>query len=158
MVGTVAAREPGPSVGNGRVGTRRLRRNVERSRRNGRSRQSCTDSKADRGIVSGGSRIRGIEVDDGLARIKRGVNGGAGRRRTNHRRGFVGINADEFVKPVRTDVPNGESSVRGKLALDAQRPGDERGSFHVRLNPAGNELCARRRGSGWVDGKARNWK
>src|SRR5690349_13058048 len=39
MVGAVAAREPRPSVGNGRVEARRLRRKGEGSRRDRRSRQ-----------------------------------------------------------------------------------------------------------------------
>src|SRR5215472_3211129 len=112
VVGAVAAGEPRPGVGNARVGTGRLRRYVERSGGDGRSRQRRTDAKAQGGIVGWTAGIRRIVMNDGLARIKSRINGGAGSGGTNHRSGFVGVHADEFVIAVRADIPNGESGVR----------------------------------------------
>src|SRR5258708_262574 len=97
VVGTVAAREPGPSVGNARVGAWRLRWNVEGSRWDRRSCERRTDSKANRGIVGWGGRIRRIVVGDGLARIKCRINGGAGEGRANQGGGGNGVEAAEGV-------------------------------------------------------------
>ena len=97
-------------------------------------------------------------MGDRLARIKRRINGGAGKGGTNHRCSFVGVNADEFVVAVGTDIANPESGVGGEFTLDSKGPGDERGSFHVRLNTTRHEFRAGGHRSERVDGKTRNRK
>src|SRR5205823_5834032 len=111
-----------------------------------------------RGIVGWSGRIRGIVVNEGLARIKRRINGGAGKGGTNHRCGFVGVNAYEFVVAVGTDIANRECGVGGEFTLDSKGPGDERGSFHVRLNTTRHEFRPGGYRSERVDGKTRNRK
>ena len=97
-------------------------------------------------------------MDDGLARIKCRVNGGAGKGGTNHRCRFVRVNADEFVVAVGTDIANRESGAGGEFTLDSKGPGDECGSLHVRLNAAKHELRAGWYRSGRSDWQGRNWK
>ncbi len=42
------------------------------------------------------------------------------------------------------------------MAIEAQSPGDERGSFHVGLNAARDELCASRHCGSWINWQAGN--
>ena len=61
-----------------------------------------------------------------------------------------------FVVAVRAHVTDGQSGIGGKLLLNPQGPGDQRGRFHVGLNAAGHQLRARGHGGRGVDGKARD--
>ena len=81
---------------------------------------------------------------------------GIGQRRagsggTDGGDGFVGVDADEFVIAVRADVADGQGGVGGEFALDAQRPGDQRGRLHVGLNAAGDQLGGGGNRSGGID-------
>src|SRR5262249_54602217 len=125
------------------------RRNVIGARGNRCTRQRGAYRKAERWRIHGGGGVRG--VPSGGDSWTRGS-------RADHRHRFVGVDADEFVIPVRADIADGDGWVRREFPLYAERPGDERRRAHVRLHTAGNELCTRGWSSGRIDGQGRNWK
>ena len=41
---------------------------------------------------------------------------------TDHRKRLVGVDADDFMISVRSDIPDGQSRIGGQFLLDAERP------------------------------------
>src|SRR5215469_4125602 len=132
VIGAVAAREPSPGISERGIGSWPSSRNEV---------GTCRDGSASK---------RGREI--------RGKSRGARRSRANCRRGLVGIDADQFVVAVGTDIAYREGGIRREIALNPQGPGDECWSLHVWLNAARNELRARRNWNGGIDGEVRNWQ
>src|SRR5262249_2796529 len=80
----------------------------------------------------------------------------AGRSRTNYRRRFVGIDSDEFVVTVRTDVADSQNRVRREFPLDPQRPRNQSRGLHVRLDAPRNQFRTSWDRSSRIDRKLRN--
>ncbi len=80
-----------------------------------------------------------------------GISRGTRRSWTDDGKWLIGVNTDEFVVAMGSNVADGQRCVWRNLLLDSQRPRDQRRSLHVRLNSARNKFCSAGRRKRGID-------
>ncbi len=91
---------------------------------------------------------------------------GQGDAGTDHRERLVGVDAEDFVISVRSDVAHPRHGVGRNLLFHPERPGNERGRLQIRLHSTRHQLSGGwngqnrefgygeiRKAIGWVEGR-----